>query len=158
LISLCLLLFPVFYTSFDWEIEARCERVLDGDTLVLNFRGRTFRGRIVMIDAFEMAQIPWGERGKQLMERLALGKKLRVERRGADIYGRELVQVFWGKQDLGLEMLRQGMALIYPFGVIPQFYKDAQAEAMQKRRGFWVQGGMTPWAWRKRKRLRGAAE
>ena len=79
---------------------------------------------------------------KQLIA--AAGGKLRL-RAGDGLYvehGRSLVILFAGGQDLGLELIREGLAVLA--AVPPDLeqlpcYQDAEAAARNQHRGIWSQ-------------------
>jgi micrococcal nuclease len=62
--------------------EARIVDVNDGDTVVISMEGKTYRTRLIGIDAPEMGQEPWGKKSKKHLHELlkASGGRVRVER------------------------------------------------------------------------------
>ena len=68
-----------------------------------------------------------------------------------DRYGRTVAQVFVGERDVGLEMVRQGRAVMYEQYNDSPAYRQAQAEARQARRGIWEKPGgqQDPATWRR---------
>jgi endonuclease YncB( thermonuclease family) len=71
--------------------------------------------------------------------------------RDQDRYGRTVAQAFVGDRDVGLEMVRQGQAVMYEQYNDSPAYRQAQAEAQQARRGIWKKSGsqQDPAAWRR---------
>lgn len=94
---------PVFAAEWRGVVT----RVVDGDTLIVARRGGEFRIRLYGVDCPEL-RTDAGLRAKALVERLALGKKVRLLLRGQDRYGRTVAEVrLIGGQDLGLTLLAE---------------------------------------------------
>ncbi|MCP5420745.1 MAG: thermonuclease family protein [Gammaproteobacteria bacterium] len=131
-----------------------CEisRVYDGDTVTARCENGLLKVRIYGIDAPEIGQKPWGEQSRDALRNLAPnGSSVRLQIQDTDRYGRAVAQLFAGDRDLGLEMVRQGRAVVYAqYNRFPA-YKTAQSEAQHGKKGVWVKPGaqQTPWEWRK---------
>lgn len=143
---------PPSATVKGMELVCRVQSVFDGDTLAASCPSGQIKVRVFGIDAPEMKQEPWGDRSREALRGLLprLGAiKLRVM--DQDRYGRTVAQVVAGDQDLGLEMVRQGWAIVYQQYNDSPLYQQAQAEAKQARRGIWVKSGsqQDPAAWRR---------
>jgi endonuclease YncB( thermonuclease family) len=126
--------------------EIGVKRVIDGDTLVLA-DGRHLR--FIGIDAMELGHDGGAdqayaaaahERLKQLIA--SAGGKLRLEsgEEAYDEHGRTLAYVFAGGDDLGLELIKAGLAVVV--AVPPDMdrlgcYADAEALARAARLGIW---------------------
>ena len=128
--------------------ETGIRRVIDGDTLVLA-DGRHVR--FIGINAMELghdgsADQPYAAAARDRLKQLiaAGGGTLRVES-GSEAYdehGRTLAYLFAGSQDLGLELIREGLAVVV--AVPPDLehlacYQDAEAQARNQHRGIWSQ-------------------
>lgn len=143
---------PPSATVKGMELVCRVQSVFDGDTLAASCPSGQIKVRVFGIDAPEMKQEPWGDRSREALRGLLprLGAiKLRVM--DQDRYGRTVAQVVAGDQDLGLEMVRQGWAIVYQQYNDSPLYQQAQAEAKQARRGIWAKSGgqQDPAAWRR---------
>jgi endonuclease YncB( thermonuclease family) len=68
-----------------------------------------------------------------------------------DRYGRAVARLYHGDQDLGLNMVRQGWAVVYSQYTTSSTYEAAQAQAKRERRGVWARPGahQQPWEWRR---------
>ncbi|MEW6159871.1 MAG: lamin tail domain-containing protein [Verrucomicrobiota bacterium] len=117
-------------------------QAIDGDTIRLS-DGRTVR--YMGINAPEKGQ-PWFDKATRANNDLIAGKKLRLETSGGsrqDRDGRLLAFVFVGKKCVNLELLRQGMAHVYP--PISKKHKksflETQDEARAAKRGIWSKVG-----------------
>jgi len=68
-----------------------------------------------------------------------------------DRYGRTVAQVFAGERDIGLEMVRQGRAVVYEQYNDSPVYRQVQTEAKRDRRGIWEKPGsqQDPASWRR---------
>ena len=122
--------------------RCRVERVTDGDTFVCA-GGR--RVRLLLIDAPEMQQGPYGARARRELQRLlAPGTTARleydVEKR--DRYGRTLAYVYDPAGTMVNEaMLRSGYAvvIVYPPNVqYVERMRAAAADAREAKRGLWA--------------------
>ena len=122
--------------------RCRVERVTDGDTFVCA-GGR--RVRLLLIDAPEMQQGPYGARARRELQRLiAPGTTVRleydVEKR--DRYGRTLAYVYDPPGTLVNEaMLRSGYAvvIVYPPNVqYVERMRAAATDAREAKRGLWA--------------------
>lgn len=116
----------------------RVERVLDGDTVVLE-DGRTVR--YLGINAPEWQEPLW-RRATRRNEALVLQRPVRLEFEGEreDRYGRLLAWMHIGDQTVNLRLVQEGLAHV--FLIPPNLGRarellDAQAEAQRDRRGMW---------------------
>lgn len=117
-------------------------RVVDGDTLVCDDGVRV---RLLLIDAPELSQAPFGEAAKSRLEELAgVGTVLRVEEdvQRLDRYGR-LLAYLWLADDrmVNEELLRSGVAVVsvYPPNVRHvERLRAAVDSARAARAGLWA--------------------
>ncbi len=124
---------------------ARCVRVIDGDTILLE-RGE--RVRLIGVDTPEIAhphgpEEKFGKEASAFTEQLAEGKPVRLEfgREREDAYGRTLAYVYLEDGTmLNAELIRQGFGTAYtryPFRFAEEFIRLEQ-EARQNGRGMWA--------------------
>lgn len=127
--------------------------VIDGDTVVVAETDKApVAVRILGIKAFEakVERDPGATYGRLAMEALdrLLGQRsirvlLNVPPK--DKYGRHIATLWVGDQDVGLGLVRDGLALVYP--VYPfaamTVYLQAQELARAGRRGLWASNEMT---------------
>lgn len=122
-------------------LYGRCSYVQDGDSLkfVQEGQSREVRVRLYGIDAPEKKQ-EFAAQARKKLEKLARGKKLRLEVMDIDQYGRYVAKVYVGQTYVNLEMLKSGLARLYVF------YADAAADAVlaeaeiaarKARKGLW---------------------
>jgi micrococcal nuclease len=123
-------------------LEARCTRVLDGDTLVL--RGGE-RVRLLGIDTPEIGQ-PYANEAKMFTLSLVAHRTLRLEFDEAqrDSYDRLLAHVYVetdeGWKLVNLELIRAGLAkllFIPPNDRYHALFEETEREAQIERRGMW---------------------
>lgn len=134
------------------QLACTVKSVYDGDTLTANCPEGRVKVRVFGIDAPEMGQAPWGERSRDaLRSLLANAGSIRLQVVDRDRYQRTVAQVFAGERDIGLEMVRQGRAIVYESYNHSSAYQQAESEARQARRGIWEQSGsqQNPAAWRR---------
>ena len=134
------------------ELTCSVKSVYDGDTLTAGCPEGEVKVRVFGIDAPEMGQQPWGTQSRDAFRRLVnRGDSVSLRVIDQDRYGRTVAQVFTGSRDAGLEMVRQGRAVVYEQYNDSAAYQQAEAEARQAKRGIWQRSGsqQDPAAWRR---------
>jgi endonuclease YncB( thermonuclease family) len=130
------------------DAEQRVERVVDGDTLVLEGGERV---RLLGVDTPETVHPNkpvehFGKEASAFTRRVAEGQRVRLQgdaiASSHDRYRRRLAYVYLpdGKL-LNLEIIRQGYGFAYtrfPFARLEQF-RAAEREAREQRRGLWAE-------------------
>ena len=137
------------------DIAARFLSVIDGDSLRVEYRGDALVVRLIGVDAPEYKQ-EYSRKAKEFTLGFCHRKTLRLEfdQERRDRYGRTLAYVYADGEMLNEELVRAGLAI--PIRIKPNTryfarFQQAEKEAKEKRRGFWIKGGldMTPAQWRK---------
>jgi len=135
-------------------------KVFDGDTIKVKGFDLTFKIRLIGIDCPEtgfknqQAQ-PYSQRAKQHLISLLDNKKVSLKTYGTDAYNRQLAEVFEGRKNMNLEMIKAGLAEVYkgrrPKNLDSQTYLKEEARARQAGKGMWRQGRYykSPRQWRK---------
>jgi micrococcal nuclease len=115
---------------------------------------KILRIRLAFCDAPEKKQA-FGSRAKRAMSELVFGKDIDLRPHALDRYGRTVARVDVDGRDLGLEMLREGMAWVYELYIteasseVQESYRKAQAEAKAERQGLWSDpNSIPPWIFR----------
>ncbi len=93
-------------------LELVVQRVIDGDTFVIEYDGEPSEARLVGIDAPDL-KAKGGPEAKAALEKLVLGKTVRIgftRRRKRDDFGRLLVKVYIDDLDVGAALVRKGLA------------------------------------------------
>lgn len=127
--------------------------IKDGDTIEILKDGKPLRVRLYGIDAPEKNQ-DFGTRSQQYTASLVFGKRVGLEVKGSDRYGRTIGIIYLADgRSLNEELVRAGLAWHYT-----DYSKDAnlaalEVEARQARRGLWAGPQPTsPWEFRKSRR------
>ena len=136
-------------------VAGRVVRVVDGDTMVFVGADHSpLKVRLHGIDAPECG-MPFGPQAQQLLEGLVLGKAVQLVSQGQDRHQRTVATLAAGGQDVGLVLLRAGMAwhdgrFDRPRGgPVAAAYREAQQSARAQALGLWAQpAAAAPWAWR----------
>jgi micrococcal nuclease len=136
-------------------IQGRVVGVTDGDTIkVLVADQKLLRVRLAFCDAPEKKQA-FGSRAKQAMSELVFGKEIDLRPHAVDRYGRTVAQVGVDGKDVGLEMVRQGLAWVYELYIteasseVQETYRKVQEEAKADRQGLWSDpNSIPPWIFR----------
>jgi endonuclease YncB( thermonuclease family) len=158
IITFALLLFssPVFAEQFKviW--------IYDGDTFKAKGHDIEIVVRFIAIDAPEIsyrkgeASQPFSEQAKKMLTELILNRIVKIKGYGLDKYNRLLAVVSYAGKNIGVEMIRQGLAEIYQGELPDNFdlkdYNRAEFQAKTSRRGMWSQGDnyISPREWRER--------
>ena len=141
-LSIVLILFELsFFCPANAEDLFRVKQVYDGDTLLLE-DGR--KVRYLGINSPESLE-PFFLKAKRLNESLVLRKKIRLEfdQERIDAYNRLLAYVYINDQMVNAGMLREGLAHVFFIGPNRKYQSlllQAQAEAKQRKVGFWSVG------------------
>ncbi|KAK2747513.1 putative endonuclease lcl3 [Myotisia sp. PD_48] len=118
-------------------------------------KNRTIHIRLAGVDAPELAHFgrpsqPFAQEAHTWLTNRLMGRRVRARVYRADQYGRVVATVharrfLFFPQDIGLQMLKSGVATVYEaksgveFGgeALEKKYRDAESEAKRKRRGLW---------------------
>jgi len=158
IISFLLFLFP--FGSYAGQFEVTW--VFDGDTFKAEGQNIEIIVRFIAIDAPEISykkgepSQPFSNQSKKALMDLILNRIVEIKGYGLDKHNRLLAVVFFGGKNIGVEMIRQGLAEVYQGEMPDNFdikdYKQAEFDAKTARRGMWNQGNnyISPREWRER--------
>jgi endonuclease YncB( thermonuclease family) len=137
-----LLALPFFSNPANARELFQVRQVYDGDTLLLQ-DGR--KVRYLGINSPEFLE-PFYLKAKRLNESFVLKKKIRLEfdQERMDAYGRLLAYVYIGDPMVNAKMISEGLAHAFFIGSNRKYQSlllQAQAEAKQRKVGFWSVGG-----------------
>ena len=126
-------------------------RVVDGDTIRAEAKGKEIKIRLVEIDAPEMNQ-PFGAQSKNFLNSLLYEKDVTLISQGEDRYGRVLGNLFSNELNVNMLMVKFGFAWVYDkYAKNSSLYKY-QDQAKAKNLGLWqTKDPIAPWVWRKQK-------
>lgn len=94
----------------------------------------------------------WAKIEKTLSD-LVYQKNVRLARKGKDRYQRTLAVVYYQKQNINLEMVKQGMAWAYKQYSHDPIYLQAQENAQAKGIGLWADNNpIEPSQWRRQEK------
>ena len=126
-------------------------RVIDGDTIRAEAKGKEIKIRLVEIDAPEMNQ-PFGAQSKSFLNRLLYEKDVTLIAQGEDRYGRVLGNLFSNELNVNMLMVKFGFAWVYDeYAKNSSLYKY-QDQAKAENLGLWrAKDPIAPWVWRKQK-------
>ncbi len=152
---LLFLLFCVCFYGFGFsqKISGKVVGVKDGDTFVVLNEHREIVVRLEHIDAPEKNQ-PYGAKAKMFASDFCFGKTVVVIGNGKrDRNGRWIGEIFYKNQNLGKELVRNGLAWHFKRYSKSKNYADLEMEARKKKRGLWDEKEpIAPWEWRKFKK------
>lgn len=125
------------------------EKVVDGDSVMLNDDGQRFSLRLLDIDAPELAQ-PGGKQSRRSLMQLCARAEINVTVRGQDRYGRTLGYLYCDGQEASAWQVAQGMAWFNTRYSARIELHALEAEARSQGLGLWQATQPTPpWQWRK---------
>lgn len=129
-------------------IPAKVARIVDGDTLTVEYKNEEYKVRLLCIDTPETVKSgvdeqPYGKKATEQLSSMVLNKQvvLIFEKDVDDRYGRLLAYVM--QEDgtcVNAAMVEQGLAridLVKPNTVHREFFNKLQEEAIAEGRGLW---------------------
>lgn len=129
--------------------------VLDGDSMLIEFEGRSQQVRLIGIDAPERGQ-EYGDQARAFAMQRCFGKTVQLEFdvKRKDRFGRLLAYVYCNGNMVNETLVREGLALAVTYKPNTKHQKkleQAQSLAKRNRAGFWLRGGLkqTPYEWRR---------
>lgn len=151
------ILFPLLlFCSFvsQNELTGKVVRVADGDTFtLLTGNNKQVKVRIYGIDAPESGQA-YSEKSRLFLAELLTHGSVTITEQSTDQYGRTIAKVTTkNTPDVGLEMIKAGLAWHYSFFDNTKAYIDAQQAAKEKELGIWAdKSPVNPYEYRKQKK------
>jgi micrococcal nuclease len=138
-----------------WAWEGYVTGTADGDSFKVakGKGGRAYEVRLYGIDSPEYGQPNWQE-ARALTKKLVLGKFVNIEPLDTDRYGRIIALVRQQGQLVNSELVRNGLAWVYPQYCQAQplcnDLKVLEQAARKQRLGVWREKAPTPpWQWRR---------
>lgn len=125
----------------------------DGDTFKATLVNKAVMDcRIWGIDAPELDQA-WGKVAKSALIELIHNKRVEITVKG-NSYNRQVVQVIANGRDIGLELIKMGLAWHSDKHASEMAeYQQAQKEAEKEKRGLWGdRKPIVPWKWRENRK------
>lgn len=132
-----LIMFPLLLSA--QTLKGKAVSIADGDTFTLLVNdNEQVKIRIDGIDAPEKKQ-DFGNRAKQYLSDMIWNQELIVKVTKKDRYGRSIGKVSTPEiQDVGLEMIKAGLAWQYRDYNKDESYAKAERLAREKKKGLWV--------------------
>lgn len=130
------------------------DKIIDGDSLLINSDGRKVEVRLYGVDCPEYNQPLSGE-AKNFVSRVLEGQKVKVMPEYYDSYGRVVAIVTYGDIVLNSELVRSGLAWVYPrycHKSVCKVWKKQEKNAKRGGRGVWSKvEPIPPWKWKRMK-------
>ena len=128
--------------------KAKCISVEDGDTFTVLYNNGPIKIRIHGIDAPEGTQ-DYGDMAALNLRYLIVNKTLLIKAKYSDRFGRTVADVFLSDRDIGLHMIKSGLAWHYKKYSNDSVYNEAEKEAQNRGIGLWgLQNPIPPWNYR----------
>ena len=119
-------------------------RVIDGDTIEVDFQGKLEKVRLIGVDTPEVSgqAEPFGKEASNFTRTSLAGKHVRLEFdvQERDRFGRLLAYVWLGNSMFNEQLLREGFAQVATFPPNVKYverFTQAQREARESKRGLW---------------------
>ena len=125
-------------------------RVVDGDTIVINYNGKKEKVRLLCVNTPESVHpdkkqnIPMGKVASKYTKKKLTGKYVKLEfeiDRLRGYYGRLLAYVFIDGQNLNLDLVRQGLSPYYTkYGKSEKYdsvFRAAEKQARKEKLNIW---------------------
>jgi micrococcal nuclease len=130
------------------SFSARVVAVLDGDSFEVLRNGRRTGVRLFGVDCPERGQ-PFSDRAKRFTSERIFNRTVRMDVRDIDRFGRRVSRVTVDGRDMGLELLRAGLAWHFTRYSRDPVLAAAEQDARRRRAGLWSEPHpQPPWAWR----------
>lgn len=163
LVKIFTIIFIIFLSNtYSSAGEFKVSWVYDGDTFKAVGHDIEITVRFLAIDAPEVSYRkgapgqPYGEQSKKMLMDLILNRNVEIKGYGLDQQNRVLAVVYSRGLNIGVQMIRKGMAEIYRGG-LPEIldlkdYRRAEFQAKSSGLGMWNQGNayISPREWRER--------
>lgn len=130
-------------------VTAKVDKVVDGDTIDVDYKGKKTAVRMLLVDTPEthhpkLGVQPYGPEASRFTHHLLDGKTAQLElgkNGGHDKYGRLLAYVYIGGKSVEEALLSRGLARVaYVFPPNTKYvseYRAVQKQAQEKKRGVW---------------------
>lgn len=131
-------------------VTGRVVKVKDGDTIVILDSTKTMTTiRVAGIDAPEKKQ-DFGQNAKQFTSDQVFGKMVTVQKVKKDRYGRTIGWVYFGLQNLSVELLKQGLAWHYKEYDTQKGLQELEDNARNSKIGLLsLPNPIEPWVYRR---------
>ena len=151
-VIICLSIFFLLIPALCIAGQYRVTRVVDGDTIVVNYHGKYEKVRLLCVDTPEsvhpdqIRNIPMGKVASKYTRSHLMGKYVDLEfegkRRGR--YGRLLAYVFVDGKDFNVELVRQGLSPYYTkYGLSRKYDQEfREAERYARKNGLNIWGDL----------------
>ncbi len=141
-------------TAYSWQ--GYVVKVLDGDSLRVKRGKEVIEIRLYGIDCPEWGQ-DYGNKAKRYTKAKAYQRTVTVESRDVDRYGRTVALVSSSGRLINRELVRAGLAWMYPKYCKEQplcsELKKLQNKAKKRRLGLWrAKYPVSPWQWKRQKK------
>ena len=139
------------FLGVESELNVKCCRVIDGDTIKVGDNSSLLTIRFYGIDAPEISQ-PWGVEAKNFLESLIANKVVHIEPITHDRYGRIVGIVSYNGMNVDELLVSNGYAWLYEKYCKRQecsLWSWEEQQARNVHEGLWSDiNPMPPWEWR----------
>ncbi len=136
---------------------AKVEKIIDGDTIRVNYKSKSIKVRLWGIDTPEYHQ-GYSKVAKKFTSRLVQNTSVQLEVKDWDDYGRMVAMVTMADgRSLNEELLKNGLAWVHIYyckeAICNKWY-GYEKRARQKRIGLWQDHSpVPPWVWKRKNKM-----
>ncbi|MEO8772665.1 MAG: thermonuclease family protein [Ferruginibacter sp.] len=142
------LILPILFACLTTSAQLVVQ-VYDGDTYKVLDKGKLTIIRLANVDAPELSQY-YGKVVKASVSKLIFAKKVKLDVRRTDRYGRTIADVIIDGLSLDSLLVANGWAWEYVSQSINHELSVYQKHAIEKSKGMWrCEHNVPPWIWRK---------
>jgi endonuclease YncB( thermonuclease family) len=143
-----------FSSAYGWQ--GFVVKVLDGDSIRVKRGGKVVEVRLYGIDCPEWEQ-EYGDNARRYTKAKTYRKTVSVEPKDVDRYGRTVALVRRAGRLVNRELVRDGLAWMYPKYCkeepLCSELKELEKKARARRRGLWqAKAPVSPWEWKRQKK------
>lgn len=151
---LVLLLLVISQVQAQRSFYGSINRVIDGDSLLINSDKKIVEVRLYGVDCPEYNQ-PLSSEAKNFVRNALDDQKVMVKPEYYDSYGRLVAIVTYGDLVLNSELVKSGLAWVYPQYCrksVCKIWKKQEKNAKNGKRGVWSKvEPIPPWKWKRMK-------
>ncbi|MBC8303832.1 MAG: thermonuclease family protein [Pelagibacterales bacterium] len=139
--------------AFGYEYQALVVKVIDGDTIVVNYNNDRRKIRLLYIDAPEIDQA-YGKDSKVFLKNMLSNQTITVNTVKKDRYNRELSEIYLyfdgNPVFVNAKMIKSGNAWVYKMNRKNEYLINLENFARTHKSGLWLNNvAIEPWVFRK---------
>jgi len=152
IVQVLICLFSVQQVCAQSVVSGLVTKIIDGDSLQVISEGKTIIIRLYGIDCPEYGE-KFAQQAKKFVKKRVYKKNITFISEYFDSYGRVVAIVMYDGKNLNKEIVRSGLAWVYPRYCIKEVcktWKENEKKARKNKKGVWSeQNPIAPWKWKR---------